>query len=74
MIKNGNINPFLAKSLGLNDFKSLSRYYVYSHIITSLRTGFGSNMEQMIKVLYAGKRGSWWDVVRKTKKITIMCQ
>ena len=69
MIKNGSINPFLAKSLGLNDFKSLARYYVYSHIITSLRTSFGSNMEQMIKVLYAGKRGSWWDVVRKTKKI-----
>jgi len=69
MIENGNINPFLAKSLGLNDFKSLSRYYVYSHIITSLRTGFGHNMEAMMKAMLEGKRGKWWDVVRKTKKI-----
>ena len=43
--------------------------YVYSHIITSLRTGFGHSMEAMIKVMFTGERGVWWDVVRKTKKI-----
>jgi len=69
MIEKSNINPFLAKSLNLNDFKSLARYYVYSHVITSLRTSFGHNMEKMIKVLFTGERGVWWDVVRNTKKI-----
>ena len=69
MIRDSSINPFLAKSLGLNDFESLARYYVFQHVGRSVVTSFGSNMEQMIKVLFTGERGDWWDVVRKTKKI-----
>ena len=69
MIEDSAINPFLAKCLGLNDFESLARYYVYQHIGRSVVTSFGSNMEKMIKVLFTGKRGIWWDVVRKTPKI-----
>ena len=69
MIRDSSINPFLAKSLGLNDFESLARYYVFQHVGRSVVTSFGSNMEQMIKVLFTGERGVWWDVVRKTKKI-----
>jgi len=68
MIRDSSINPFLAKSLGLNDFESLARYYVFQHVGRSVVTSFGSNMEQMIKVLFTGERGVWWDVVRKTKK------
>ena len=68
MIADDAINPFLAKALGLNDFKSLARYYVYSHAITSIRTSFGMKMEKTIKELFAGEKGEWWDVVRKTKE------
>jgi len=67
MIAEDSINPFLAKALGLNDFKMLARYYVYSHIINSIRTSFGMRLEKTIKELFVGKKGEWWDVVRKTK-------
>ncbi len=63
MIREASINPFLVKALGITDFDSLARFYVYQRIGRSLVTSFGMTvMEQFVKTLGGGKRGQWWDI------------
>ena len=69
MIDESAINPFLAKTLGFNDFDSLSRFYVYQRIGRSLVTSFGTRMEEFVKVIIEGEKGEWWDVVKKTPAV-----
>ena len=66
MISESAINPILAKSLGLRDFDSLSKFYVYQRIGRSLVTSFGMRMEDLVKHVVDGEKGEWWDVVKKT--------
>ena len=63
MIREASINPFLVKALGITDFDSLARFYVYQRIGRSLVTSFGMTvMEQFVKTLGGGKKGQWWDI------------
>jgi len=63
MIREASINPFLVKALGITDFDSLARFYVYQRIGRSLVTSFGITvMEQFVKTLGGGKKGQWWDI------------
>lgn len=63
MIEEATINPFLVKALGINDFDSLSRFYVYQHLGRSLVTSFGmSVMEKLVKSMKLSQRGDWWDI------------
>jgi hypothetical protein len=67
------INPFLVKALGIRDFDSLARFYVYQRVGRSLVTSFGTTMEHMIRALSGGEKPTfrdpntgrlvrWWDV------------
>lgn len=67
------INPFLVKALGIKDFDTLARFYVYQRVGRSLVTSFGTTMEHLIRVLSGGERPrfrdpktgkmvKWWDV------------
>ena len=67
MIQESAINPFLAKALGFNDFDSLTQFYVYQRIGRSLVTSFGMILEDVIKAIVNGERGTWWDVVTTGK-------
>ena len=69
MIEESAINPLLAKTLGFNDFDSLARFYVYQRVGRSLVTSFGTRMEEFIKAIIGGEKGTWWDVVKKTPKV-----
>lgn len=63
LIEEASINPFLVKALGITDFDSLARFYVYQRIGRSLVTSFGMTvMEQIVKTLSGGKKGQWWDI------------
>lgn len=63
MVKEASINPFLVKALGITDFDSLARFYVYQRIGRSLVTGFGMIvMEHFVRTLGGGKKGQWWDI------------
>jgi hypothetical protein len=62
LIDEAAINPFLVKALGINDFDSLARFYVYQRIGRSLVTSFGTAMENMIRALVGGQKVGWWDV------------
>lgn len=63
LIREASINPFLVKALGITDFDSLARFYVYQRIGRSLVTSFGMTvMEQFVKTLGGGKKGQWWDI------------
>jgi hypothetical protein len=63
MVQEASINPFLVKALGITDFDSLSRFYVYQRIGRSLVTSFGMTvMESFVKTLGGGKKGQWWDI------------
>lgn len=63
LIREASINPFLVKALGITDFDSLARFYVYQRIGRSLLTSFGMTvMEQFVKTLGGGKKGQWWDI------------
>ena len=66
MINESAINPFMVKSLGLNDFDSIARYYVYQRISRSMVTSFGTRMEKMVKIVIDGEKKGWWDVVKRT--------
>ena len=63
LVEEAAINPFLVKALGINDFDSLARFYVYQRVGRSLVTSFGTTIEKMIKALCGGQKGDWWDVV-----------
>lgn len=63
MVEEAAINPFLVKALGIDDFESLARFYVYQRIGRSLVTSFGTTIEKMIKALCGGQKGDWWDIV-----------
>lgn len=69
MIEESAINPVLAKALGLKDFDSLARFYVYQRIGRSLVTSFGMKMENLVKLVVDGEKGEWWDVVKKSDKV-----
>lgn len=63
LIEEAAINPFLVKALGITDFDSLARFYVYQRVGRSLVTSFGMTvMEQFVKTLGGGKKGQWWDI------------
>jgi len=63
LIREAAINPFLVKALGITDFDSLARFYVYQRVGRSLVTSFGMTvMEQFVKALGGGKKGQWWDI------------
>lgn len=66
MIAESAINPILANALGLHDFDSLSKFYVYQRVGRSLVTSFGMRMEDLVKLVVDGEKGEWWDVVKKT--------
>ncbi len=68
MIEESAINPLLAKALGLKDFDSLSRFYVYQRIGRSLVTSFGMRMEKLVELVIGGGKGEWWDVVKNSTK------
>lgn len=63
LIKEGAINPFLVKALGIRDFDSLAKFYVYQRVGRSLVTSFGTAIEQLVRALARGTKGDWWDVV-----------
>jgi len=67
MIQESAINPFLAKALGFDDFDSLARFYVYQRVGRSIVTSFGMTLENIVREIIRGKRGNWWDVVKKGK-------
>ena len=69
MIAESAINPFLVKALGLNDFDSLAKYYVYQRISRSIVTSFGTRMEKMVRLVIGGDKGEWWDIVKKTDEV-----
>jgi len=57
MISEAAINPYLVKALGITDFSSLARFYVYQRIGRSLVTSFGMTvMEKMVETLGEGKK------------------
>lgn len=64
------INPFLAKALGIDDFDSLARFYVYQRVGRSVVTSFGTTIEKLIEALSGGKEGKWWDVVTSINGVT----
>ena len=66
MIAESAINPILAKALGLRDFDSLAKFYVYQRVGRSLVTSFGMRMEDLVKLVVDGEKGEWWDVVKDT--------
>lgn len=68
MIQESAINPFLAKSLGFDNFDSLAHFYVYQRVGRSIVTSFGMTLEEIIKEIINGSRGEWWDVVKVGKK------
>lgn len=61
MIRDAAINPFLVKALGIDDFDSLARFYVYQRVGRSLVTSFGTTIEKMVVALSGGEKVTWWD-------------
>jgi hypothetical protein len=70
LIRESAINPFLVKALGIADFDSLARFYVYQRIGRSLVTSFGTTMEHMIRALAGGEKIEWWDVKKAVGNTT----
>ena len=69
MIEESAINPLLAKALGLNDFNSLAKFYVYQRVGRGLVTSFGTSIEKLVNLIIGGEKGTWWDIVKKTKRV-----
>lgn len=63
LVRNGGINPFLIKALGIDDFESLARFCVYQRAGRSVVTSFGSTIEKVVRDISGGEKGDWWDVV-----------
>jgi hypothetical protein len=70
LIDEAAINPFLVKALGIDDFDSLARFYVYQRIGRSLVTSFGTTIEHMVRALAGGQPGEWWDVRKAVGETT----
>jgi hypothetical protein len=70
LVQNAAINPFLVKALGIDDFESLARFYVYQRIGRSLVTSFGTTIEKIIRALARGKKSGWWDVKATINSLT----
>jgi len=70
MVEEAAINPFLVKALGINDFDSLAKFYVYQRVGRGLVTSFGTTIEKIIKALCGGRKGDWWDVVTTLNGVT----
>lgn len=68
LVNTSAINPVLVKALGLS-LEDTARFFVYQRIQRSVVTSFGSDMEFIVKRAMGGKRGVWWDVVKKTKDV-----
>lgn len=64
LIKEGAINPFLVKALGIKDFDSLAKFYVYQRVGRSLVTSFGTAIEHLVRALARGAKKGWWDTVQ----------
>lgn len=70
LVHDAAINPFLVKALGIDDFNSLARFYVYQRVGRSLVTSFGTVIENMVTALSGGEKASWWDVKAKLGSTT----
>jgi hypothetical protein len=64
LVEEGAINPFLVKALGITDFDSLAKFYVYQRVGRSLVTSFGAAIEHLVRALARGTRQGWWDAVQ----------
>jgi len=62
LVHDAAINPFLVRALGIDDFDSLARFYVYQRVGRSLVTSFGTVIENMVRALSGGEKAIWWDV------------
>ncbi|RLF03708.1 MAG: hypothetical protein DRK00_08370 [Thermoprotei archaeon] len=70
LVREAAINPFLVKALGIRDFGSLARFYVYQRVGRSLVTSFGTTIEKVIRALAGGRKAGWWDVVANIRGTT----
>jgi hypothetical protein len=70
LIRDVAINPFLVKALGISDFDTLAKFYVYQRVGRSLVTSFGTTMENMIRDLAGGEKIQWWDVKKTIGNVT----
>lgn len=70
LIQDAAINPFLVKALGIDDFDSLARFYVYQRVGRSLVTSYGTTIENVVRALSGGVKPVWWDVKTTKQGIT----
>lgn len=68
LIAESAINPFLVRAMGIKDFDSLAKFYVYQRVGRSIMTSFGTAIEHMIRDLVSGNETKWWDVVAVINK------
>ncbi len=71
-----NMNPFLIRALNLKTPKEVIRFNAYQTITRSIVTSMGTALEYMVGNSGArmGKKGEWYDVVKKIDKSTYWIQ
>ncbi len=71
-----NMNPFLIRALNLKTPKEVIRFNAYQTITRSIVTSMGTSLEYMVGNSGArmGKKGEWYDVVKKIGESTYWIQ
>ena len=71
-----NVNPFLIRTLHLRTPEEILRFNVYQTISRSIVTSMGTSLEYMIADSGGrrGKKGEWYDVIKKTDQKTYWIQ
>jgi hypothetical protein len=82
LTEKGGVNPYMAKALGMKTIDDVVEFFVNRRVERSLGTSFGNVLNDVIKILLGGLKGSslvqkygnwirWWDIVLLDRKAVI---